>query len=405
MARRTIWNDTWYPIFLTFVALTLSVLSLKAMPMPFVWIGLVWAFALFAAIVCLRRPWSPALVFLLFNGGVIAAAFAAAEAYLLIHEAESPESPRYSSEYPVKDDVLGSAPVRGVKVRATKFERGVIVYDVTYTIDSTGLRVASPVKNGKPAGCILFFGDSFTFGEGLQDTETLPYQVGLQSGGQYQTFNFGFHGYGPHQMLAEIQKGLVNQIVDCQPDYAIYQALPHHVARVAGKVSFGKHAPRYQLDPDGTVSFGGHFDDEKEISSLLGDELRWQLGKSAIYRMLERQDRDVSEEDIRLLLSIVRRSNDLLAVDYPGIKFHVILWDRGGKNENTIYRKLQDGFSQMNIPIHLVEDILPGYTLDSSKYWLSTSDKHPNALADRILASYVLAKIVSNGSGPTASAN
>src|SRR5262249_11545542 len=151
-ARRKIWTSVWHPFFLTFGALALSALSLKILPMPFVWIGLVWAFALSAAIVCLRRPWSPALVFLLFNASVTAVAFAATEAYLLVHEVEPP---RYSSGYQVRDDVLGSVPVKGIQAHSTRSERGVRVYDVTYTVNAKGLRVAPPVKNGGTAGCVL----------------------------------------------------------------------------------------------------------------------------------------------------------------------------------------------------------------------------------------------------------
>ena len=48
----------------------------------------------------------------------------------------------------------------------------------------------------------------------------------------------------------------------------------------------------------------------------------------------------------------------------------------------------------MGTSLHLVEDILPGYNTDRSPYILSSADHHPNALADRLLAQYVLNKIV-----------
>lgn len=381
-------------------ALAVSALSLKALPMPFVWVDLTWAGALIGGLYCLGGIWPRRslswlhgtwLRTILFNVSFAVAASAAVEAYLSLHESAPPT---YSAAFFVKDDVLGTVPVKGVRVHATSTS-----YDVTYTIDSNGLRTAPLVQKDKHAGCILFFGCSFTFGDGLQDNETLPYQVGIQSGGQYRPFNFAFEGYGPHQMLAAIEQGRVRSMVDCSPKYAIYVAIPDHVARVAGKVPYGKHAPRYQLDPDGSVRLVGNFEEQERAPSPLGAELRWQLGKSAIYRLLANREPRVSEDDIHLTLAIVRRSRDLLAEEYPGIKFHVILWPAWKGDYAVVYRKLQDGFRQMNIPVHLVEDILPGHTLRSSKYVLSSNNRHPNALADRLLANYVLTKIVSPESG------
>src|SRR5262245_41293491 len=297
--RQKLWNSAWHPFLFTFTALTLSAFSLKVLPVPFIWIGLIWALVFFGGILCLHKPWPPALALLLFNSSVMAAAFVSGEMYLAVQKVESPT---YSDGYRSKNDILGTAPISGTQARSTRSERGAKLYDVTYTIDSKGLRVAPPVKNSETASCILFFGCSFTFGEGLQDTETLPYQTGFQSEGRYRTFNFGFHGYGPHQMLAQIEHGLVRKVVDCRPEYAIYQAVPHHVARVAGKTLFGQHAPRYQVGTDGTVRLNGHFDDEKKALSPLEENIRWQLGKSAIYRFLENWNgkEPVSEDDLRL---------------------------------------------------------------------------------------------------------
>jgi hypothetical protein len=48
----------------------------------------------------------------------------------------------------------------------------------------------------------------------------------------------------------------------------------------------------------------------------------------------------------------------------------------------------------MGIPLDLVEDILPGYNIDRGKFQLTSVDTHPNALANRLLAQYVLGKVI-----------
>jgi hypothetical protein len=46
-----------------------------------------------------------------------------------------------------------------------------------------------------------------------------------------------------------------------------------------------------------------------------------------------------------------------------------------------------------------VENILPDYGADPARYWLGLKDRHPNALADRLLAKYVLTTILLRNPG------
>ncbi len=372
-------------------ALLLSALCLRYLPLPFIWLGWGWSFGLFAGAWCLGTS---SLRVVLFNVAVVVLILASAETYLGLRQ---PPPPMYSDPYYVDDDVLGVVPTRGVEARSTRLEHGKLLYDVNYTIDSNGLRAAPPVQPS-PVASILFFGCSFTFGEGLQDAETIPYQVGLQSEGRYKIYNFGFHGYGPNQMLAYIESGRMQHIVDTPPRFAIYQALPDHVARVAGKVPYGKHSPRYQLDSDGSVHQHGHFNDGQVSLSPFRAHLRGQLRKSAIFRTLENLQPRTNAQDVQLLLATVRESRDLLEKDYPGIEFRVILW-RNFANEEPLYQELRKGFAQLNIPVDLVDTILPDYRTNPEKYLLSLGNGHPNALADRLIAQYVTAKVLSRNPG------
>jgi hypothetical protein len=391
---RRVWTNRRQPALLTAVTLALSALAYSLLPIPFLWIGLIWSVALLSAIACLSRPWYPPLVLLFLNASVIALVFGAAELVFFRREA----APVYSAGYGYEDDVLGYVPVKGVRGHSSKIENGKPLFDVTYSIDSNGQRVAPAVNQEGPSACVLFFGDSFTFGEGLEDSETLPYQVGVQSNGRVQTYNFGFHGYGPHQMLSAIEHGIVRDRVRCKPDFAIYQALPDHAARVSGKITYAKHAPRYRLQTDGSVRYAGHFDDEVPPWQ---QNMQGRLGKSAIYRWLQAFTLPVvSDDDVRLMLGVVRSSGEQLAQQYPGIRFQVILWINR-ETDKTVYDELRRGLDQMKIPTHLVEEILPDYRLGASEYVLSGIDRHPTALTDRLLAAYVVNRIVKSSSEGT----
>jgi hypothetical protein len=404
-------------VLLALAALVLSGLCLKACPMPFVWFWLFWAVAFLGLIFCVRGSWPRAL---LFNAGVAAATLAAAEVYFLFQEREDPfhdrEYPTYTPKLRVKDEILGWAPAKGMRTRATLFHHGRPVYDVTQTIDSNGLRISAPAGKAPPDGTVIFFGCSFTFGDGLQDDETLPYQVCTQSRGRWRAINFAFGSYGPHQMLAAIEDGRVRRVVDSRPRYAIYVAIIEHGARAGRQGQDG--APRYRLDPDGEPRLNGHFHDEGRAPGFLGSHvfriipgaapwLRWQLGKSSIYRKTCTRNAATTLttlDDIHLSLAIVRKSRELLLEDYPGLEFHVIFWPTQFTQCRALHREMLDGFRQLNMPVHRVEEILPGYDLEvpdryQTRYVLAPSDWHPNALANRLLAQYVVTKILPAESG------
>jgi hypothetical protein len=375
--------------------LTGSLAIIKMAPAPFFWIGITWGAILFAAMFVVRGANVRALFF---NLGVLLCALAIFEAYLITHEYTPTIFP--NGLY-VQDEVLGWAPQKGFAARAIKpgpaglfhGPEGVL-FDTTYTIDENGLRVAPPWRKEGSVGSILFFGCSFTFGEGLKDEQTLPYQVGVRTDGAYHIFNFGFEGYNPAQMLAALEHGIVSRLVDTPPRYAFYVALPVHVWRAAGRVAWGWRAPHYALTGDGVVHQIGYFDLDKRSQPTLISRVAPWLIKSATWRLIAYHDSPINGDDIDLYFAIVRHSQELLAAEYPGIEFHVILWPNQSPEQRSTYEKLRDGFRRMGFSLHLVEDILPGYTADRTPFILSSVDHHPSVLADRLIAQYIVTKVL-----------
>ncbi len=357
---------------------------------------LTWAAVFFLGANRFHSEWGRASFF---NLAIIACLLATVEAY--IRAQEFPDQ-TVTDGFSVLDGVLGWAPQKGMRAHAVERVGGLFrgperpIYDVEYTIDSNGLRIAPAWRKGELSGSILFFGDSITFGYGLNDDETLPYQIGVQSGGRYRTFNFAFNGYSPCQMLAVIEHGIVGAVVESNPDYAFYIAIPDHVSRVAGLKSWIKHQPRYKLDANGTPHSAGFFEERKPLGLRLGlgRRVTAQLEKSAIWRRLDLIESKPTAYDWRLYFALVQRARDLVARQYPGIKFRVILWGSNDAVERSAAVTLRDGFSRMGIPVDLVEDILPGYRARWARYVLSPLDTHPNALADRLVARYILEKIL-----------
>jgi hypothetical protein len=389
----------------TVTGVVISGLCLKVRTAPFVWFWLVWACALVAMLFCVRDSWPRALFF---NAAIVTLLLAAIEAYYCLVERELPT---YSTEFYTKDELLGWAPRKSTRTRTTRYHHGRLLFDVAYTSDANGLRVSPPRGEAPRTGTVLFFGCSYAFGHGLDDDRALPYQVETKSGGRCRTFNFGVGAYGPHQMLALVESGRVRRIVASSPRYAIYEAIPHHVQRVAGRTSWGKDGPQFHLDADGTPRMYGHFDEmgtalaffeslgRRTCPKFVSAVLR-QLSKSAFYRKQTSADAAIEPGDVRLYMGVVGRSRDLLMTDYPGLEFHVILWPDEITGNPTVYRELLNGFRQLNIPVHRVEDIVSGCNVDArrrdqTRYLIAPTDPHPNAFANRVLAEYVVTRVLS----------
>lgn len=139
------------------------------------------------------------------------------------------------------------------------------VYDVIFTIGPDGFR-ATPIygytpevniDRSKPKHHVNFLGDSFTFGEGVQDNETLPYYFAqLSNKSTTPTLfvkNYGIHGWGMHQALAIIQSP-----INTQADLQFALTAPWHASRSACADSFSLGSPKYKLLSNGLVERDGY---------------------------------------------------------------------------------------------------------------------------------------------------
>jgi hypothetical protein len=322
---------------------------------------------------------------LLFYVSLIPLTFGIYETYLWMVKPEL--SVNYSKGGGFKtDDILGYAPLKNSSASHSKYYKNEVIFDVVYTIDSNGLRISPPYNSKNNTGCILFFGGSFTFGEGVNDEETMPYITGIKTHGKYRVYNFGYRGYGPHQMLSAIEKGLVATIIECKPKYVIYQALVPHIARSAGLEKWTRHHPKYILKKNGEIIYKGHYDDEKRPFII---KMIFELKKSLILERIF--NRNFSRGHINLFIEIVNTSRQMIEARYPGCEFHVIFWnDKNFKDYKEVLEKLK----RKKIRIHLITDILPDFYEKESEYRISKYDRHPTPLANEIIAEYVARKII-----------
>ncbi len=344
----------------------------------FVCNALLWflaAVALLPIATAAARPWVAHFAFfVLLLGGV--------EAYLAGWLWPWLGEPRtrvvYDSRYHAAHPVLGYAAKKDFSTRVRRTYGKRQSYDVVYTLDPQGFRVG-PGDAGDSADAVLFLGGSFTFGDGVDDHETLPYRFEQLSGGRFRGHNLGFSGYGPHQALTLLEHRMeAPALGQKRPLYAVYQALPDHVLRASGKALWDVAGPRYVLDREGKPTYQGPFH-----SSLSAKAHRF-LSFSHLATRLFLAHRTATPQDLDLYVGLVLEIRRVFVSRYGGT-FYVLLWPGHGELSSEMLSRLQEA----GVPVLRVDRILGDLPSHGGKYRLA-DDAHPNALAYDELARHLL---------------
>jgi len=366
-------------VFVTFVLGLLASIGLAFAPMPFVWIPLLWSgLFIHRAVVAERRATKLACT----NAAGILLVFALAEGISLLRPGLE-LSGSLTEGYFRGHESLGYAPVAENRATATRSFGGEVLYDVVYSIDQNGLRIPPPVAPDAGGECLLFFGGSFTFGEGVNDDEAMPYRVGVKTGGRFRVYNFAFHGYGAHQMLAALEDELVAATVDCVPRQVVYLAHPDHAVRAAGFASWDTHGPRYLRDSGGGVAYAGHFDDGL---AFYGRGFLTVLNQSKLLATLLSLRQPDPEATEKLFVAIIAAAREHVETRHAGAEFHVILW---GNADSALSQQL----ASAGLRLHPIDRIVSEEERADPRYTIPR-DGHPTALLHERVAAYVAREIV-----------
>jgi hypothetical protein len=280
----------------------------------------------------------------------------------------------------VKHPVFGWTLVKNTSEIWSKSIGSESVYRCRVTVDSNGLRV-SPASNAADPEAVLFFGNSCTFGEGVDDSLTLPYQFGTMKSDRYQVYNFGVSGYGPHHMLAQLESGFVDEVVQEPVKHIILQVLyPEHVYRILGYYEWNSRSPEYKPDSLGYPVFKGLYCDNRTPATGLRF---WKY--SATLRYLHSRNAPLSRQDKELFAGIILKAKQYTDRQFNHPEFHLLLWDWSDGGDASLFDQLR----KAGIQIHDAKSIFPGDPA-SPKFRISRWDTHPNALAYKLMAEFLM---------------
>ncbi|MBV8850717.1 MAG: SGNH/GDSL hydrolase family protein, partial [Methylobacteriaceae bacterium] len=273
--------------------------------------------------------------------------------------------------------VLGWGPVKAGSFNAKKTDpkTGAVIYETTYTIDEHLLRQTSSAASGPT---VAFFGDSFMFGEGLPDDQTLPQIFSDLTDRKLRVLNFAFPGYGPQQFLRALETRMYDDLLR-EAGLVVFETAAWHAERTACSPPFTLRAPRYVMRDGAPVYVGAC----AEGLTRLAREI---LGHSAAFRALVQPAQGPpNRADIDLYIAIVGRAATLARENYnvPTLVLYLpytpAYLEPSGYTNEEIMQKLRD----------TGVEVLSGWInpLDYANLTLVIpGDGHPTGAANRLWA-------------------
>lgn len=276
----------------------------------------------------------------------------------------------------VDDPVLGYRPRPGTRVLATATLGDTTVFRATYTITADGTRATPAAPAG--ADTYLFVGDSFMFGQGLPDGETLPAQFAEAKGLQVRTIDLAAPGYGPNHWVRALETGRVAGPVKA----VIAWSIPPHLDRVTGDAEWLGSSPRYVLE-GGVLRHTGSFAENRWRHPL--DGLAYLARENfAFAQAIGREQRQA--EQIELLIALMVRLGELARERLQAPLIVILSWNDDMPGAAQLDRRLSDA----GIAVLRVNDYTRNH--DVARL-LIPHDGHPALLTNQLLARALLERM------------
>ncbi len=287
--------------------------------------------------------------------------------------------------WPQPHPVLGFRPKPDSTAVATATFNGQPVYHQTYHIDSEGGRATPRAAAG--ADVYLFLGDSFMFGQGISDNETLPALFAAATGNQVRALNLSAPGNAPNHLVRAFEAGLLDRYVGQPVKAVIVWIIPAQLARTTGDGSWLSSSPRYELE-NGKLVHTGSFTEYRLTHPIAG--LKYYLGELFPFvAAIGQQQRQ--EEQLKLFVAMMARLQQYAREKFGAPLVVVYSWpdekSRLGHGDSAVDQaKLVDVIVQLRklgIETVRVDDLTSGQPLDKL---LIPHDGHPTRYTNELIA-------------------
>ena len=281
------------------------------------------------------------------------------------------------SDYWQSNAAYGVLPSGGVHRARKATTDGELIYDVTYMIGADGFREA-PEDGPADGKSVYFLGGSATFGEGLDDDQTLPWAF-HQMQPDLKVHNKAVSGWGLHQVYAVWQ----DQVTEPGATI-IVQTAPWHADRAACIPKFSGLSPRYEVKGE-DLEIAGRcrtWFDNRVLS-------RAMISSHVLQRVYDVWNRERAQGKMDLYLAMLKEMGEL--ADERGQCFivafnkaeEVYMADAGRTNEDIVERLTAYG-------LDIVDTTLAERKEDLDPIHFIQGDGHPSAMANKAKAELLL---------------
>jgi hypothetical protein len=284
------------------------------------------------------------------------------------------------------DPVVGYRPRPGTSVEVLATLGDKTVFHQTYTIEPSGAR-ATP--GSAPHGpTYLFIGDSFIFGEGLADSETLPSQFAQGLRSKAHVVNLGVLGYGPNHLVRAVEAGLYDSHVVGKVEAVITWIIPDQLPRVTGDGGWLTMSPRYTLESDGRVRHTGSFLESRLTNPLAGAAY---LARSRVGWIARAVRPSLEREQTDLYVALLARLKELVQDRFGAPLVLIYQWPDEmveGANDLDLIPTFH-AIQALGMPMVSVRQII-GQRPENWHLYAIPHDGHPNARLDALVAKALL---------------
>lgn len=278
---------------------------------------------------------------------------------------------QYPREF-IEDQNLGRRHRPSSEVRHIQRTENTIVYDAIYSFDQYGRRYAEVSHPEKRTKFIILYGCSYTYGNGLNDNQTLNYFLAKKLPDFYP-YNYAIGASGTNSMLALIQENGFHRQIPQTGGIFIYVYINAHIDRAAGllpSVRWNKDTPNFDFDDEDHLVRNGTIKSAHPIRlkfySLIDQILSFLGRRNVIFP-------NVGEKEITYTCNLIEESKKEFLKQYPESQFFTFVHPLSGMDP-----RVEQCLKSKNVSIL--------YSMPLPEKTTIKGDGHPNEKANEFIA-------------------